>query len=202
MTPEAVIAELKQATLRNHNSPAVVDISTNTSVIVGDLHADIGATMTSLDGLRSCVPTLILGDILDRGLCSMQSLLLVLLLQKDFTNLVLLQGNHEEPRTYLRYTVPKEVHFWFPRHAKEILDALARCMESLPHMAVLSKRFVFVHGGISLGRTLEDLRAEPKDSRVWKEVHWNDPTPQKENIKHVCLRSRKRFRRAKRRLEG
>ncbi len=155
--------------------PPVVDVESLSDVtLVGDLHADFGAILHVFESAPT-EPIILLGDVLDRGLCSLQSLLLIVSLQLEFPNVILLHGNHEEKRTYERYTVPKEIHYWYPEAANMIAQALSEALPQLPHMAVIQKRYIAVHGGLTETHSLEQLRQTSKSDPIWFFHHWNDP---------------------------
>ncbi|KAM9820115.1 serine/threonine-protein phosphatase with EF-hands 2 [Neosynchiropus ocellatus] len=136
--------------------PNINHISTCSSkeiTICGDLHGQLEDLLLIFykNGLPSPEkPYVFNGDFVDRGKHSLEILLILfgfLLLYPNDVHLN--RGNHEDHIVNLRYGFTKEVLEKYRIHGKKILKLLQKIFSSLPLAALIDKKVLVVHGGIS-----------------------------------------------------
>jgi uncharacterized protein YjbI with pentapeptide repeats len=126
--------------------------------VVGDFHADVTSLYNILENIdffgRDPKPTLVLlGDYLDRGKESFETLSAALLLKRDFPDRVfLLKGNHEEKLGLDPNTMPDQGYT--PDESDKILSQLAKILP----LAAIYGNTLFVHS--ALGKLLLDGNQE------------------------------------------
>ncbi|KAK8891061.1 hypothetical protein M9Y10_028266 [Tritrichomonas musculus] len=151
-------------------------------VIVGDLH---GQLYDLLEIFRVEPPPpesqfLFLGDYVDRGYYSVETLLFLLCLKIKFPNRVyLLRGNHECK------TVSRSYGFYFECKYKYenqmVYDKFCELFDFLPLAALIEKRIFAVHGGLSPSFHLLDQVqvanrfTEPDVEGIIADLLWADP---------------------------
>ncbi|KAM8872539.1 serine/threonine-protein phosphatase with EF-hands 2 isoform 2-T4 [Synchiropus picturatus] len=121
--------------------------------ICGDLHGQLEDLLLIFykNGLPSPEkPYVFNGDFVDRGKHSLEILLILFGFQLLYPNDVHLnRGNHEDHIVNLRYGFTKEVLVKYRIHGKRILKLLQKIFSSLPLAALIDKKVLVVHGGIS-----------------------------------------------------
>jgi len=163
------------------SEPAILDVKSDSVVIVGDLHGD---TSTFRKITRVYSPRkytyILMGDNVDRGENSTE-LLAMLLASKliNGKNFIMLRGDHES----------KEVNPQnFPYELKDKLNnremvykVYDELFTKMPLAVVLNNRYFIVHGGIPISQnSIEELRGlkkvdNPSDNESIKQMLWNDP---------------------------
>ena len=173
---ENIILELTKENLRD------------TVIVIGDLHGDLISLMRLIELIKLENPkyVIFLGDIVDRGLYQIESLILVLVLKiKESNKYYLLRGNHETLKVNRHYGFFQDFlnRFKDPKkfnHITEIYNAL-------PYCALVNESILCLHGGIP-----EDINAINglrgiKTSEInlnyetiaknLLQIMWNDPKP-------------------------
>jgi len=90
---------------------------------------------------------LFLGDYVDRGILGIEVVLLLFALKLNFPkSVVLLRGNHESRNMTEAFTFREEV---LARYDMEVYDCFMDAFDSLPISALISKKYLAMHGGIS-----------------------------------------------------
>lgn len=151
--------------------------------VVGDLHGQFLDMMRIFEALGH-PPTqryLFLGDYVDRGPNSIDTISLLLCFKVMFPDQVfLLRGNHETPEVCRIYGFYDECK---RRYSIKLWRMFTHVFRYLPIAAVIGKRIFCAHGGLSpqLHR-LEDLKSLVKPIDVFEgsmveDVLWSDPEP-------------------------
>jgi diadenosine tetraphosphatase ApaH/serine/threonine PP2A family protein phosphatase len=150
-------------------------------IIVGDLHGHILDLLRILNtfGMPPNVSYLFLGDLVDRGDFSLETVTLILVMKILFPkNVFVVRGNHE-------FTEMCEYCGFYEELSNVYGNTLVRtafnhCFSYIPFAAIVQKSYLCVHGGI--GPTLEnidqikeiqrpilDYNAEPILSLLWSD---------------------------------
>lgn len=156
--------------------------------IIGDLHGNIYdlVRIISKYGMPIAVEYIFLGDYVDRGQFSLETLVFILLLKWRFPRKVhMIRGNHEFPSRegpgYFR-TDLQDLGY-----TPDVYDAFVHLFEEIPIAALLTKDILCVHGGIGPGSTLESLKmlkyplCEKKNDNIM-DFLWSDPTELSEDF--------------------
>jgi hypothetical protein len=162
------------------------------AVFVGDLHGELNSLNEMLQ-LTNFIDedissnergyAVFLGDFVDRGPSSVETLTALLDMKIRFKgNVVLLRGNHELPDVNSRYGFIDEVMCKYPREGKEIYKLCNRLFENFSHAVITANGIFAVHGGIpenaSTLRQIADL-----DENGLQQLLWNDPRPEIQGFK-------------------
>lgn len=152
-------------------------------VVVGDLHGNLHDLIRIFKycGTPEYTKYLFLGDYVDRGQYSTETILYLLLLLIAYpTNVTLLRGNHELPEVNAIYGFKNEI---ITTYGDECLWTELNCVfEFMPIAAVLDKKSFCVHGGIASGfMSLGQLTVIPKPlnpdnmTLLVTRLLWSDP---------------------------
>ena len=162
------------------SQPALLELSAPVK-IVGDIHGQYTDLLRTFEmcGFPPNSNYLFLGDYVDRGKKSLESILLLFCYKLKFPeNFFLLRGNHESAnvtRVYGFYDECKRrcnVKIW-----KTFIDAF----NCLPIAAIVASKIFCVHGGLSPSLThMDDIRqiARPTDVPDYgllNDLLWSDP---------------------------
>ncbi|XP_022705347.1 serine/threonine-protein phosphatase with EF-hands 2-like isoform X2 [Varroa jacobsoni] len=128
--------------------------------VVGDLHGKLDDLLTVFykNGLPSKDnPYVFNGDFVDRGIHSVEVLMLLLLCMLVWKDCVFLnRGNHEDFNVNLRYGFLKEIMYKYTRQAPKIIQATEDLYSWLPLGTLIDNKVLVVHGGVS---STTDLKA-------------------------------------------
>ncbi|KHN96740.1 serine/threonine-protein phosphatase PP-Z [Metarhizium album ARSEF 1941] len=162
------------------SQPALLELDAPVK-IVGDVHGQYTdlIRMFEMCGFPPMANYLFLGDYVDRGKMSLETILLLLCYKLKFPeNFFLLRGNHEcanVTRVYGFYDECKRrcnVKIW-----KTFID----CFNTLPIAAIVAGKIFCVHGGLSPALShMDDIRniARPTDVPDYgllNDLLWSDP---------------------------
>lgn len=163
------------------NEPNVIKISSRT-VIIGDLHGHIFDLLRILKRFESQedLTFLFLGDIIDRGEFSFETLLIVLSLKIIRPkSCYVLRGNHEFSSLYEKCGFSTELNL---ENRGFLLPYFDSMFSQLPLAAILNQTVFCVHGGIgpsfkSISQLEEVSRPIYKiETPVVEDILWSDPT--------------------------
>jgi diadenosine tetraphosphatase ApaH/serine/threonine PP2A family protein phosphatase len=157
------------------------------AVFVGDLHGELDSLNEILqltnfadEEVESDVRGYIvfLGDYVDRGSNSIETLVNLLDLKTRFReNVILLKGNHELPSVNSRYGFFDEVMKKYPHEGNEIYTVCNRLFEKFPHAVISANGIFAAHGGIP-EKVSTLLQIANLDDNGLEQLLWNDPRPE------------------------
>ena len=122
-----------------------------------------------------------LGDFVDRGYDSLDTLLLLLvykLLHKD--TFLLIRGNHEDVRVSSAYGFRDEIGL---KYGVQLFDAFIPLFDAMPLAALVNGKILCLHGGISPHlSSLAQIEAikrplKPEEGTLEYDLLWSDPSP-------------------------
>ncbi len=175
--------------------PLVVDLGPSSSVaVLGDVHGfdDVVERFEELADEYGVDKAVMLGDYVDRGPSSLQTIIDVLrLVTSDPQRFIAIRGDHEDPRMNESYGFYEEVLYM---QAEGLYQRVVDAYSHMPIAAVGMGAFM-AHGGIpcmdcsrpDVPLTLEQLRSYSDvkgtrrylrfDDPVLLQIAWNDPDP-------------------------
>ena len=90
---------------------------------------------------------LLLGDYVDRGVFSVEVMIMLLALKVERPDRVfLLRGNHESQQMTSMFNFKQEC---LHKYDQEVYDGFVQCFNALPIAAIINKSFLAIHGGLS-----------------------------------------------------
>lgn len=163
------------------NEPNCLHLS-GSFVVVGDLHGQFFDLLQifRVHGFPPRTQYLFLGDYVDRGLHSIETITLLFLLKLRFpSSIYLLRGNHECRAVSANYGFQAESSAKFG--SPKVWKHFTRCFDGLPIAAIVNKTVIAVHGGI--GPELELIADIDKVNRISeiakvpliRDLCWGDP---------------------------
>ncbi|ORZ22905.1 Metallo-dependent phosphatase-like protein [Lobosporangium transversale] len=163
------------------SQPALIELNSPVK-IVGDIHGQYTdlLRMFEMCGFPPSANFLFLGDYVDRGKQSLETILLLFCYKIKYPeNFFLLRGNHEcanVTRVYGFYDECKR------RASIKMWKAFVDAFNCLPLAAIVANKIFCVHGGLSpsLG-TMDDIRAlqrpaDVPDYGLLNDLLWSDPS--------------------------
>lgn len=154
--------------------------------VVGDIHGQFVDLMRifNLCGLPPRSSYLFLGDYVDRGKQSLETILLLLLLKIKYPeNVFLLRGNHECANVTKVYGFYDECKRRIPGHGVKCWKALVDVFNTMPIAATIGGKIFCVHGGLSPAlKSLDDISSVTRptdipDTGLLSDLLWSDPDP-------------------------
>ena len=143
------------------------------------------------DGDIESFDYLFLGDYVDRGSKSIETICLLMALKvKHPDQIVLLRGHHEDPQINLHYGLAQECRMRLeedPNDPSSVYASLNRMFEYLPLCAIIEDKILCLHGGISQSlKTIEDLEVinkpitinhmiQTQEQQALLDLLWADP---------------------------
>ncbi|CDW72256.1 serine threonine-protein phosphatase [Stylonychia lemnae] len=171
---------LKDHLVREEKEANVVKI-TGPSVLVGDIHGQFYDLVNLIEkaGDPRTLNYVFLGDYVDRGVYSLECLMLLFSIKMNYPRkFILLRGNHESRGVTEHFTFRQEV---INKFDDEIYDLITLAFDTLPLAAVVNGTYLCMHGGISpLMNTIEDLNKvdrfqEIPEQGILCDILWSDP---------------------------
>lgn len=150
-------------------------------VICGDIHGQFYdlVKLFEVGGDPSENQYLFLGDYVDRGLFSVECVILLYAYKLQYPKRFwLMRGNHECRHLTDYFTFKEEVEY---KYCKELYEKIMLSFDALPLAATVNKEFFCVHGGLSPNlRSLADIdtinrRIEPPQTGTMCDLLWSDP---------------------------
>ena len=155
--------------------------------IIGDLHGNF-IDLLRIFSSRKPPPTgkyLFLGDFVDRGQFSIETVLMLFTLKCRFPDSIyLIRGNHEFFSINSLYGFQKEVECVYGND--HIFRKINEVFTWLPLVAIVNDAYFCVHGGISpsltelsqlekIERPILDYSGEDEESKIICDLLWSDP---------------------------
>lgn len=149
--------------------------------IVGDIHGQYYDLCHLIEkaGKPKKINYLFMGDYVDRGIFSMEVVILLLALKINYpTSLVLLRGNHEWRNMTQHFTFREEA---IKKYDEDVYKLVMEVFDAMPLAAIVNKKYFAVHGGISPDlKKLENLEKinrfkEPPTEGIFWDLLWSDP---------------------------
>lgn len=152
--------------------------------LVGDVHGQLDDVLEIM-GVRGLPPNckyLFLGDYVDRGYHSLETILLLMCLKlKHPTFIYLVRGNHEEAGITQNYGFYDEVLFKYDDPA--VWFAITDVFQYLPIGATVNQKVLGVHGGITPDLiNLASMKSLSRTGELTDPVYgvlWSDPTDER-----------------------
>lgn len=116
---------------------------------MGDIHGQYFdlLNMISKAGEPGTINYLFLGDYVDRGILGIEVVLFLFALKlNEPKSVVLLRGNHESRNMTESFTFREEV---LDRYDVEVYEQFMEVFDALPIAALVAKKYLAMHGGIS-----------------------------------------------------
>jgi len=206
--------------LANHlQCSPVIDITVSTKIVcVGDIHGsfdDMAMCLLINGGFVNRMKYLFLGDLVDRGPCSIEVVVLFYILRIFFpTQFYGIRGNHEDSSMNSIFGLRHEIwsnfgieYFCSISEAQRLqADAwfaqINKWFQFLPYAAILFSKVIAVHGSIHRDLSLSNMRTWSMEtdyiklSCPKKDVLWSDPYDEsydgpnpRGSGKNVCIES-------------
>ena len=149
--------------------------------VVGDIHGQYYDLLKILDmgGNPEKTKYLFLGDYVDRGMFSIEVILLLYALKLSFpTTIFMLRGNHECRQMTSMFSFRTECLY---KYDQDVYDSFMESFDCLPMACLVNNCFLAVHGGISPELlTLREIQnmnrfGEPSRTGLQCDLLWSDP---------------------------
>eukprot|EP00053_Salpingoeca_punica_P017394 m.167545 g.167545 ORF g.167545 m.167545 type:complete len:478 (+) comp17195_c0_seq3:255-1688(+) len=180
VTVELAMRIVEEATVLLRAEPNVLDVQAPVT-IVGDIHGQFFdlVKLLHVGGHPSKTRYLFLGDYVDRGYFSLETVLYLFSLKLRYNStFFMLRGNHECRHLTDYFTFKREIDF---KCCEELYEKFMLSFDCLPLAAIMNKQFFCVHGGLSPEIiTIDDIRnlnrfTEPEESGPLCDLLWSDP---------------------------
>jgi len=175
-------------------SPLIdINFEGNSFAIIGDIHGQYNDIWKIVNEAyvygtkhKKNMRYLFLGDYVDRGQNSLETIMLLMCWKiLDPTEVYLLRGNHECRMVNCRYGFLDEMKSRFQPEAvaRKLFDYMNLCFDHMPIAAVLEEKYFCVHGGISPKLTNLDQIKQLKfpidgdSNKLVNDLLWADPCP-------------------------
>lgn len=165
-----------------NNDPILLNLSSPLYVF-GDIHGYYRGLISFLDycGYPPKSNLLFLGDYVDRGPNSVDTIVTLLALKCRYPhNVFLIRGNHETRELTAVYGFQEECK---ERYSLQVWDAICESFRYIPIAAIVGGTIFCVHGGITsefqrLSQITQIERPlDPSDGGLVQNLLWADPSP-------------------------
>ncbi|OHT15719.1 Serine/threonine-protein phosphatase PP1-2 [Tritrichomonas foetus] len=181
--PKAMVASILFDNRITFDSEPILLKINQPVVVVGDLHGHILDLLRIFQkyGLPPIQRYLFLGDIVDRGQFSLETVIFILLCKVMYPeHIFIIRGNHEFETLCSRLGFLAEIESLYPNSG--LFDDFIKCFDYMPLAAVICDNILCVHGGI--GPNMSSLKDISNIKRpihdfshpVTESLVWSDPT--------------------------
>ena len=162
--------------------PCLLEIS-SPCIIIGDIHGHILDLLRVLKvfGLPDKTPFVFLGDLVDRGEFSVETVILVFLLKVLFPdNVHIIRGNHEFEFMSTQCGFSKQIDHFYD-NGQELFESFLVTFSSIPLGCLIDGTTLCMHGGLGPGVfSLSQFRKQERPINDFGEdfvnsVLWSDP---------------------------
>ena len=180
LTKSSAIYLISQAKFLFNAEKNLLELS-DPITIVGDIHGQYYDLLKILElsGDPTNTQYLFLGDYVDRGIFSVEVILLLYAIKINYPKKIhMLRGNHESRHLTSFFNFREEV---LHKYDLEIYEMIMDSFDSLPLAAVINKRFLGIHGGLSPDlvslKDIDNLNrfSEPPRQGLFCDILWSDP---------------------------
>lgn len=180
LSEEEIIFLCKQAQIIFERQPTLLEIKAPVK-IGGDIHGQYGDLLSLFEfgGFPPDSNYLFLGDYVDRGRQSLECICLLLAYKIKYpSNFFLLRGNHECASINKIYGFYDECK---RRYSINLWKIFTECFDWLPIAALVDRRILCMHGGISPDlKSLDQIRkikrpTDVPDKGLLCDLLWSDP---------------------------
>lgn len=167
------------------NEPNIIK-ARSPMIVVGDLHGHILDLLRVIKhhGFPLNKRYLFLGDIVDRGQFSFETLMLIFAMKLNWpNNVILIRGNHEFDYTCKTSGFQAELKMLY-RDWDSIYENFMDVFSSIPLACIIDDKYLAVHGGIGPNFTkieqLQTIQRPINDfgNQILDEALWSDPNVQ------------------------
>ena len=150
-------------------------------VVVGDIHGQYYDLVHLIEksGDPQKINYVFLGDYVDRGIYSMETLTLLFAMKVAHPqNVFLLRGNHESRNMTEFFTFREEV---LDKFDTEMYDQILLTFNTMPLVAILNEEYLCMHGGVSPNmKTLDEINEVDRFQEIplqglLCDILWSDP---------------------------
>ncbi|OON23719.1 EF hand, partial [Opisthorchis viverrini] len=175
-----LLSEAKQVLASRPNIQRASTSISKQITVVGDLHGQLADLQTILhkNGLPDVTnPYIFNGDFVDRGRCSVETMVIILtLMLLRPTAVYLNRGNHEDYYVNCQYGFVKEIQKKYKSQAGPIVKCFTDLFRYLPLATIINDKMLVTHGGISSEMDLTVLKS--LDRTAYQDLLWSDPVAQ------------------------
>lgn len=152
-------------------------------IVIGDLHGQLLDLFRILHAYPDVSETkfLFLGDLIDRGFFSTETVTLVFIMKILYPeNVFVIRGNHEFSEIFTTCGFSTELRKIYP-NATALLERYERAFSFMPLAATIDNKILCVHGGIGPHiHNIDSIRCEKRPSTAFTpgamdDVLWSDP---------------------------
>jgi serine/threonine-protein phosphatase 2B catalytic subunit len=118
-------------------------------VVVGDIHGQLYDLIHLIEksGDPAKMNYVFLGDYVDRGIYSIECVILLFGMKLAYPqSIYLLRGNHESRTMTEYFTFREEV---LDKYDNEVYDAILQAFDCMPLVAIVNEEYLCMHGGVS-----------------------------------------------------
>ena len=179
--PKQIVKLFKTAKTLFEKEPSVLELEGDWTII-GDIHGnpEILLRIFTKIGYPDTHKFLFLGDYVDRGIHSIDVLIILFAMKALYPeNIYLIRGNHECRSLNSIYGLKNECEIFYNNKVYNIAND---CFDLLPLCAIMNDSVFCVHGGISQYiQSREDIfnlqkyDGEPRPNDIATDLLWSDP---------------------------
>jgi diadenosine tetraphosphatase ApaH/serine/threonine PP2A family protein phosphatase len=205
--PEHIIALTRSCQEIVASQPMVLRVNTPVKVF-GDIHGQYqdlmrffemwGEPKEGIGGDIAAIDYLFLGDYVDRGTLSLETICLLMALKIKYPDRIhLIRGNHEDKLINSNFGFLEECQMRLgddPLSEESVFNIINEFFEYLPLAAIIEDQIICLHGGIgancnyiheieAIERPLDVVHeASNKTQQIVMDILWSDPTDNDEEI--------------------